>query len=181
VTSREVMASDGVRLAVHEGGRRDAPTVLLVHGFPDDHTVWSSVANLLSDDLHVVAFDVRGSGTSGRPKDLGSYRLNQLASDIAAVADAVAPGKRAHLVGHDWGSVQAWHAVSAPGARDRFASLTSISGGCLDHIPGWLRARLREGASGRRAVASMWKSPFTWAFFRCPVSAASRAALALPI
>jgi pimeloyl-ACP methyl ester carboxylesterase len=139
-----------------------------VHGFPDDHTVWSSVATLLSDDLHLVAFDVRGSGTSCRPKDFRSYRLDQLASDIVAVADAVAPGERVHVVGHDWGSVQAWHAVSAPSARDRFASLTSISGGCLDHVPGWLRARLRDGASGRRAVASMWKSPFYMSFLQTP-------------
>lgn len=168
VKSKEVIASDGVRLAVYERGRHDAPTVVLVHGFPDDHTVWSSVANLLSDDLHVVAFDVRGSGTSGRPKDLAAYRLDQLVRDIAAVADAVAPGARVHVVGHDWGSVQGWHAVSAPGARDRFASLTSISGGSLDHIPSWLRARLREGASGRRAVGSMWKSPFYMGFLQMP-------------
>jgi pimeloyl-ACP methyl ester carboxylesterase len=118
VTSREVTASDGVRLAVQEGGRRKAPTVLCVHGFPDDHTVWSSVANLLSDDLHVVAFDVRGSGTSGRPKDLRSYRLDQLANDIAAVADAVAPRERVHVVGHDWGSVQGPGTQSVRPARE---------------------------------------------------------------
>lgn len=39
-----VPASDGARLAVHEWGRPAAPTVLCVHGFPDDHTGWDGVA-----------------------------------------------------------------------------------------------------------------------------------------
>jgi pimeloyl-ACP methyl ester carboxylesterase len=58
------------------------------------------------------------------------------------VLDAVAPGRKVHLVGHDWGSIQSWEAVCTMG--DRFASFTSISGPCLDHVAHWSRGRLRR-------------------------------------
>ena len=48
------------------------------------------------------------------------------------------------LAGHDWGSVQAWHAVTDPRAATRIASFTSISGPCLDHAGHWYRSRLRR-------------------------------------
>ncbi|VFA91137.1 Soluble epoxide hydrolase [Nocardia farcinica] len=167
----EVVGSDGTRLRVHEWGERDRPTILLVHGFPDDHTVWSPVAAQLAKSFHVVAPDVRGSGGSDRPRRLTAYRLDQLACDIGAVLDAVAPDKRVHVVGHDWGAVQAWHAACTPSAEHRFASLTSISGGCLDHVPGWVLTQFRTGREGRRAVATMWKSPFYMGFLQTPVVA----------
>ena len=40
--------SAGVKLAVHERGHRDAPTVLLVHGYPDTSATWESVAEELA-------------------------------------------------------------------------------------------------------------------------------------
>ncbi|MGV9860272.1 alpha/beta fold hydrolase [Gordonia sp. NPDC003425] len=62
---------DGVRLAVFEFDRQpaddDRPTVLLVHGWPDTHHVWTRVARLLADDARVVAYDTRGQGSSDSP------------------------------------------------------------------------------------------------------------------
>jgi pimeloyl-ACP methyl ester carboxylesterase len=67
------------------------------------------VAAELESGFHVVSFDVRGSGGSDAPRRIRDYRLDQLADDIGRVIDAVAAGKKVHLLGHDWGSVQAWH------------------------------------------------------------------------
>ena len=50
VRSRRV-AGDGVELAVQERGLRDAPTVLLIHGFPDTQGLWSRVAPRLAEQL----------------------------------------------------------------------------------------------------------------------------------
>ncbi|NUT94640.1 MAG: alpha/beta fold hydrolase [Saccharothrix sp.] len=132
--------SDGVRLAVYEHGDRSAPTVVLVHGYPDTHHVWDGVAEILAEEYHVVTYDVRGAGASDKPRDLASYRLPVLARDLFAVVDAVSPDQPVHVVAHDWGSIQAWEAVTTPGAR--IASYTSISGPCLDHIGHWTRGRL---------------------------------------
>ncbi|MEU5696416.1 alpha/beta fold hydrolase [Actinosynnema sp. NPDC020468] len=139
--------SGGVRLAVYEHGDRGAPTVLLVHGYPDTHAVWDGVVGVLAEEFHVVTYDVRGAGASDAPRGLAAYRLPVLARDLFAVVDAVSPDRPVHVVAHDWGSIQAWEAVTTPGAR--IASYTTISGPCLDHVGHWrrgplTRARLRQ-------------------------------------
>ncbi|MGW6377826.1 alpha/beta fold hydrolase [Rhodococcus sp. NPDC055112] len=171
VLTRFVEASDGVQLAVYERGNPGAPTVLCVHGFPDDHRVWDGVAGELESTLRVVTFDVRGSGESGQPRRIRDYRLDQLADDIGRVVDAVSPGRPVHLLGHDWGSVQAWHAATDPAQRDRIASLSSISGPCLDHVPYWMRSRLAAGPRGWKDLLAQWKSPLYMGFFQIPLVA----------
>ncbi|MFC7744365.1 alpha/beta fold hydrolase [Nocardiopsis composta] len=59
--------ADGLPLAVHERGDPAAPTVLCVHGYPDNSSVWDGVAARLADRYHVVAYDVRGAGASPLP------------------------------------------------------------------------------------------------------------------
>ncbi|WP_197522084.1 TetR/AcrR family transcriptional regulator, partial [Mycobacterium gordonae] len=59
-----INASDGVTLAVHRYTDIDParPTVLAIHGYPDNHHVWDGVAELLCGRYNVVAYDVRGAG-----------------------------------------------------------------------------------------------------------------------
>lgn len=131
--------SAGVSLAVRERGRPGKPPVLLLHGYPDSQEVWNGVAERLAADFHVISYDVRGAGQSDRPSQLADYRLERLAEDLCAVIDAVSPDRPVHLVAHDWGSIQAWEAVGTEGAARRFASFTSISGPCIDHVGEYLR------------------------------------------
>ena len=139
VTRRRVRG-DGVDLAVYEQGDRSRPTVLLVHGYPDTHAVWDEVAARLAERFHVVRYDVRGAGASSRPFGRRRYTFEYLMADMEAVLDATAPERKVHLVGHDWGSIQSWEAVCT--TPDRFASFTSISGPCLDHVAHWTRRNL---------------------------------------
>ncbi|MCG8926441.1 SDR family oxidoreductase [Lentzea sp. CC55] len=131
--------SGEVDLAVQVRGT-SGPTVVLVHGYPDTHAVWDRVAAVLERDFRVVTYDVRGAGASTAPSTQDGYRLGRLAADLFAVIDAVSPGEPVHLVGHDWGSIQSWEAVTTPGAR--IATFTSISGPCLDHMGHWSRKAL---------------------------------------
>jgi NAD(P)-dependent dehydrogenase (short-subunit alcohol dehydrogenase family)/pimeloyl-ACP methyl ester carboxylesterase len=137
-----VTASDGVRLSVHVEGREDGPTVVLVHGYPDNSSMWGGVAAELRAKHRVVTYDVRGAGQSDKPPGRASYRLDQLADDLRAVVDEVQPHGKVHLLAHDWGSIQTWHAVTGAGLRGRIASYTSISGPSLDHAGAWFRAQL---------------------------------------
>src|SRR4051812_22182803 len=120
--------SDGVRLAVQERGAAGAPTVVAVHGYPDDHRVWQGVADDLAVDHRFVTYDVRGAGASDAAPARVGYRLDRLAEDLAAVLDAASPDRPVHLLAHDWGAIQAWHAVTDPRFAARVASFTSISG-----------------------------------------------------
>ena len=157
--SARFVTSGGIELAVFEEGNRAGPVVLLVHGYPDTHEVWDEMCAELAADHRLVRYDVRGAGRSGRPVNLVGYRLSQLADDLFAVIDAV--GGQAHVVAHDWGSIQAWHAVTDPRAAGRIASFTSISGPCLDHVGYWFRRRLlrptpRHVAQLGRQLAKSW-------------------------
>jgi len=139
---RSIVSPDGVELAVFTEGDPRRPAVLLVHGYPDTHRVWDAVAADLAADHHVIRYDVRGSGASGRPAGLAGYRLDRLADDLFTVIDTVSPARPVHVAGHDWGSIQAWHAVTDSRAATRIASFTTISGPCLDHVGYWFRRRL---------------------------------------
>ncbi|MGB8423215.1 alpha/beta fold hydrolase, partial [Paraburkholderia sp.] len=53
-----------VRLAVYVSGPRDAPLIVLVHGYPDSATVWEPVRAQLDARYRVISYDVRGAGAS---------------------------------------------------------------------------------------------------------------------
>lgn len=154
--------TDGARLAVFEQGDPTAAVVLLVHGYPDTHQVWDPVAERLARRFRVVSYDTRCAGASTGPRGLAGYRLPVLADDLFAVLDEVSPDRPVHVVGHDWGSVQAWEAVTDLVRSTRIASYTSISGPCLDHVGHWIRRRLSRptpanlGAALRQLVSSSY-------------------------
>ncbi|MBG0846021.1 alpha/beta fold hydrolase [Pseudomonas chengduensis] len=134
--------SDGLHLRTYVWDKADAPTLLLVHGYPDNHEVWRPLIRELAADYRIVAYDVRGCGASEVPKRLRDYRLEQLGRDLEAVVQATSAQRPVHLVAHDWGSIQSWEAVTEPRMQPQLASYTSISGPCLDHVGHWLRQRL---------------------------------------
>ena len=154
---RRVEAPDGVSLAVYEFEPANAPTLVLVHGYPDNHAVWDALIGAFAERFHVVSYDVRGTGASDKPRERRAYRMERLVADLNAVLDLVSPATPVHLVGHDWGSVQCWGAVTDERTAVRVASFTSISGPCLEYGGVWLR-RLREHprASLRQAAHSYY-------------------------
>ncbi|MGH3798314.1 MAG: SDR family oxidoreductase [Pseudonocardiaceae bacterium] len=166
----EVTTTDGVRLRVHESGKVGAPTVVCVHGYPDDHSVWTAVAAELAQRYHVVSYDVRGAGESGTPTSTSEYGIDQLVEDLVAVLDAVSPDRPVHLLAHDWGAVQAWHGVTGQRLRGRVASYTSISGPCLDHAGRWIRDRLRRPTPrALRELLTQLGSSWYVGFFQLPL------------
>ena len=138
-----VLSADGVGIEVRVSGDDGLPTLVCVHGYPDDSALWDGVATELRDQFRVVAYDVRGAGRSDKPRRRGAYRLDVLEADFTAVLDAVSPDRPVHLLAHDWGSMQGWHFVTSERLADRIASFTSISGPCIDHAGFRLRARPR--------------------------------------
>lgn len=162
--------SGPVRLAVKQWGDPRRPTIVLVHGYPDNSAVWHPVAELLARDFHVVAYDVRGAGQSDRPARIRDYKLDKLKDDFVAVIDQVSPDKPVHLVAHDWGSIQSWEAVTEPALQHRILSFTSCSGPCLDHIGHWFRQRLAH-PTWRNVKQLLIQSVKSWYiyFFQLPL------------
>lgn len=166
MTYRRVTTADGVTLAVRESGPVDAPVIVCVHGYPDDGTLWDGVRALLDKDFRVVAYDVRGAGSSTRPAKRSDYRLERLAEDLRTVIDDVSPDRPVHLLAHDWGSCQSWYALGRQ-EPPRVGTFTSISGPSLAHGSRWIKTQLRRRTTIRKGLWQIAHSSYI-AFFRMP-------------
>ena len=141
---RFVESADDTRIAVYEEGNPGGPTVVLVHGFPDSHVLWDGVVPLLAERFRVIRYDNRGVGMSAAPKPVSAYRMERFADDFAAViAEPTADGA-VHVLAHDWGSVGVWEYLSRPGAADRVATFTSVSGPSQDQLAAYIFGGLRR-------------------------------------
>ena len=58
---------EGLEIFYREAGPRDAPTVLLLHGFPSSSHMFRNLIPMLADEYHVVAPDFPGYGESSAP------------------------------------------------------------------------------------------------------------------
>lgn len=124
LTERDVLAGD-VSLHVREarptgGVGKDTPLVVLLHGFPESSATWNGqLASLARAGFWAVAPDMPGYGTSARLGDVNGYRVEALAAVVADLVKALGR-TRAHVVGHDWGAIVAWHlAMEAPDVVER--------------------------------------------------------------
>lgn len=94
---------NGTTLYYVRGG--SGPSVILLHGFPQDWTEWDRVIPELTDRFTVVAVDLRGVGGSAPTE--GGYDAMTLAGDIRALAAELGLD-RPYVVGHDIGGMVAY-------------------------------------------------------------------------
>ena len=82
------------------------PPLLLLHGYPQTHTMWHKVAPLLAQDFTVVAADLRGYGDSGKLEGGANhinYSKRAMAQDQVEVMEQLGFDSFL-LVGHDRGA-----------------------------------------------------------------------------
>ncbi|MGQ0843993.1 MAG: alpha/beta fold hydrolase [Sporichthyaceae bacterium] len=92
-----------VEIAAWVGG--SGPPVLLLHGFPQTHAMWHRVATRLATQFTVVLTDLRGYGSSSKPRGSEThveYSKRAMAADQVAVMSALGFDRFA-VVGHDRG------------------------------------------------------------------------------
>ena len=99
-SSLEVVSTDGVRLAVRDLGGRGRD-LLLVHGLASTSHIFDLVAPYVTGDLHVVAYDQRGHGESGKPTT--RYGFEHVARDASEVIRGLGL-ERPVTLGHSWGA-----------------------------------------------------------------------------
>ncbi|MBE7219370.1 MAG: alpha/beta hydrolase [Caulobacteraceae bacterium] len=81
---------DGVEVFYREAGPRDAPTLLLLHGFPSSSRQFDSLIPLLADRWHVVAPDYPGFGLSAAPPpNEFAYTFDHLADVIDKLTETL--------------------------------------------------------------------------------------------
>lgn len=131
--------------------------VLLVHGFPDDHTVWrEQVPALVAAGYRVIAPDTRGCGESGIPGRVTDYRVEILVDDLHALLDTLGIG-RVRLVAHDWGAVIGWRFVLAhPERVDRYVALS------VGHPTAYARGGLVQKLRGYYVLLMQLRGVMEW-------------------
>ncbi|MFB6813890.1 alpha/beta fold hydrolase [Streptomyces sp. NPDC056347] len=129
--SLTVTGADGGPVHLRRAG--EGPPLLLLHGFPQTHAMWHTVAPLLATDFTVVAADLRGYGASRRAAEPGRagsspspYSKRAMATDLVR-AMAELGHERFAVAGHDRGGRCAYRlALDHPDRVDRLAVLDIV-------------------------------------------------------
>lgn len=139
---------------VIDSGPLDGTPVVLLHGFPQRATSWSTVSeHLHAHGLRTYAPDQRGYSPGARPRSRFAYGMAALTSDVTALIDTI--GTSVHLVGHDWGAAVAWSvAGNHPG---RVSTLTAVS---VPHPAAFVRSMLSSNQALKSYYMALFQLPF---------------------
>ena len=96
----------GTRLHVRDTGPREAPAVILIHGFGSSLHTWEPWAEGLDDELRVIRLDLPGSGLSP-PDPADDYTDDRVIALLLAMMDRLGVQK-ASFVGNSVGGRLAW-------------------------------------------------------------------------
>ena len=79
---------DGVGIFYREAGPKDAPTIVLLHGFPSSSREFDTLIPLLATHYHLIAPDFPSFGQSDAPSPaVYSYTFDHLAKTIDALLE----------------------------------------------------------------------------------------------
>jgi pimeloyl-ACP methyl ester carboxylesterase len=134
-----------LRLHCLRWGDSGDPPVLLVHGNGGHAHWWDPLVRHLAPRHCLVAADLRGHGESDWPAE-PAYRIDDVAADLLAVCEQLAP-RRVAIIAHSMGArVAAWFAAQHPERVRGLAMLdTSIAG-----VDAKMAQRFRGRIAGRR-------------------------------
>lgn len=103
-TSFRWAEADGVQVFYREAGPKDAPVMLLLHGFPSSSHMFRELIPLLATRYRVIAPDLPGFGFTVVPEERRYvYRFDNLALTLEAFVDALGLEKYAMYV-FDYGA-----------------------------------------------------------------------------
>jgi 3-oxoadipate enol-lactonase len=102
---------EGVRLACEDAG--SGPPIVLIHGFPLDHTMWDAQIKELQSHFRVIAPDLRGFGASQLADDdaENGVGMERYAADVIALLDWLQVSEPVVLAGLSMGGYVAWQAA----------------------------------------------------------------------
>jgi pimeloyl-ACP methyl ester carboxylesterase len=154
---------DGFKVFYREAGPANAPTLLLLHGFPTSSHMFRDLIPLLADRFHIVAPDLPGFGrTDLPPRDAFSYTFARLAEVIGRFTEVVNL-KRFAIYIFDYGApVGLRVAIKHP---ERITAIISQNGNAYEEglSDGWnpIQRYWREPTKTNRDALRSFLSPET--------------------
>ena len=154
----EKVKVNGIQLAYTRIGT--GKPLVLVHGYPLDHSIWDEVASFLKTDFDIILPDLRGFGGSDIVES--QYKISDMAAEIAGLLDKLGIEK-AVIAGHSMGGY-----ISLAFARaypDRVAGVGLIASQALADVPANKTVRYEAAAeimkSGVEPVAESMSAKLT--------------------
>jgi len=160
VTFRTVEV-DGFKIFYREAGRKDAPKLLLLHGFPSASHMFRDLIPLLADRFHIIAPDLPGFGRSDMPsRETFSYIFDNVAQVIDRFTEVVGFDTYAVYV-FDYGAPTGFRlAVKHP---DRITAIISQNGNAYEEglSEGWnpIRAYWQDASDANRGALRQFLAP----------------------
>ena len=154
VTSIHRIEADGVQVFYRAAGERNAPAILLLHGFPASSFMFRELIPRLADDYRVIAPDLPGFGFTEVPPERNyEYCFDRLAITIDAFTQALRIDRYAIYV-FDYGAPTGFRlAMTHP---DRVTAIVSQNGNAYEEGLGdaWgpIRKYWAEPTSENRAI-----------------------------
>lgn len=148
MSSTTVDVGGGVSIAVGDHGDPAGDPLLLVHGFTGSSTDFAGVVPGLVEGRRVLTVDHRGHGDSTNTGDAASYTFDQLATDLAAVVEALGLD-RFDLLGHSMGGIVSMrYLLASPAHEARVRSLVLMDTGAgaddMGGVAGWFAAGIDQ-------------------------------------
>ena len=135
-----------------EGGNKQAPKLLLIHGFPTSSWDWAPLWDALCERFHCLAIDMLGFGWSSKPKK-HDYSILEQADLITALARRRGFGA-CHVLAHDYGDTVAQELLARSNVgKSNMLTLQSL---CL------LNGGLFPETHRARVVQQLLNSPVGW-------------------
>ncbi len=129
-TLHKTIEVQGLEIFYREAGPKDAPWVLLLHGFPTSSHMFRNLIGMLSDEFHLVAPDYPGFGNSAMPGvEEYDYTFDNIAEVVDSFTEKLGMTKYSMYV-MDYGAPVGYRlAVKHP---ERIASLIVQNGNAYD-------------------------------------------------
>jgi len=154
---------DGLKVFYREAGQVDAPTLLLLHGFPTAGHMFRELIPALADRFHIVAPDLPGFGQSDMPsRDRFSYTFARLAEVIGRFTEVIGLVRFA-IYAFDYGAPTGFRlAVRHP---ERISAIVSQNGNAYEEglSDGWnpIRAYWQDRSQANRTALRSFLAPET--------------------
>src|ERR1700756_5541421 len=162
VTYRKVDI-DGIGVFYREAGPKDAPTILLLHGFPTASHMFRNLIPQLADRFHVVAPDLPGFGQSAMPpRSKFSYTFDNIAATIDRFTEAIELDRYAVYV-FDYGAPTGFRLAARH--PERITAIISENGNAYEEglSEGWsqIKAYWENASAANRTALRTFLAPET--------------------